>query len=169
MLNELQAKLHKESTAAGWWKPHAPRFSEVKAYEIALMHLKLSEYLDVIRKGGNPDGEDILDDLRQIMLTEPSAYKELPEEQIILGTKLALIHSEVSEAFDGLQTGAMDKHLPHRKEVEVEIADALIRVLDFAGKMGVDLEATIREKQEYNKARADHKPENRSKSDGKQF
>ena len=83
--------------------------------------------------------------------------------------KLLLIHSEVSEAMEGHRKSLKDDHLPHRDMMEVELADALIRILDLAGACGYDLEATIEEKDTYNAQRADHKPENRAKAGGKKY
>lgn len=85
------------------------------------------------------------------------------------GTLLCLIHSEISEAMEGERKDLMDDHLPHRKMAEVELADAIIRILDYAGAFGYDIEGAINEKLEYNKYRADHKRENRSKNGGKKF
>jgi NTP pyrophosphatase (non-canonical NTP hydrolase) len=85
------------------------------------------------------------------------------------GTLLMLIVSEVAEAMEGERKDLMDDHLPHRKMAEVELADALIRILDYAGAFGYDIENAMFEKLEYNKNRADHKLENRSKEGGKQF
>jgi hypothetical protein len=83
--------------------------------------------------------------------------------------KLALIHSEVSEALEGFRKGLMDDKLPHRRMAEVELADALIRIFDLGGAMGYDLGAAMVEKMAYNATRADHKPENRIKAGGKAF
>lgn len=83
--------------------------------------------------------------------------------------KIALIHSEVSEALEGLRKDKADEHLPHRKSVEVELADAVIRIADLAGALGLDLGGAIAEKMAYNAQRADHKPENRAKEGGKAF
>ncbi|TOM56066.1 hypothetical protein CGH73_27540, partial [Vibrio parahaemolyticus] len=63
----------------------------------------------------------------------------------------------------------MDDHLPHRKMAEVELADAVIRILDYAHAFGYDIESAITEKLEYNKHRVDHQRENRAKNGGKQF
>ena len=82
---------------------------------------------------------------------------------------LALIHSEVSEALEGHRTGEPDKHLPHRSNFEVELADAVIRIFDLAGGMGLDLGGAIAEKREVNRRRADHKIENRLKEGGKKI
>ena len=52
-------------------------------------------------------------------------------------TTIQLINTEIAEATEGERKNLMDDHLPHRKMGEVELADALIRTLDLAGRMGV--------------------------------
>ena len=84
-------------------------------------------------------------------------------------TKLCLIHSEISESMEGHRKNLMDDKLPHREMAEVELADAVIRILDLAGACGYDLSGAIFEKLEYNKNRADHKRENRVKNGGKAY
>ncbi len=49
---------------------------------------------------------------------------------------LQLVVTEISEATEGERKDLMDDHLPHRKMGEVELADALIRLLDMAGAWG---------------------------------
>lgn len=85
------------------------------------------------------------------------------------GELLCLIHSEISEALEGERKNLNDAHLPHRKAAEVELADAVIRILDYAGKYGYDVIGAMVEKAAYNARRADHKPENRVKEGGKAF
>lgn len=85
------------------------------------------------------------------------------------GVRIALIHSEVSEALEGLRKDINDDHLPNRKMVEVELADAVIRILDFAGLKGYDIGGALVEKLKYNTTRKDHKKENREKVGGKKF
>lgn len=85
------------------------------------------------------------------------------------GEMIALMHSELSETLEGERKGSMDSHLPHRKSAEVELVDVLIRLFDYAGAYGYDLEGAFWEKMKYNAQRADHKPENRIKEGGKKF
>jgi len=56
--------------------------------------------------------------------------------QDCLFQKLQLVSTEVSEATEGERKNLMDDKLPHRKMGEVELADALIRVLDIGGRLG---------------------------------
>lgn len=85
------------------------------------------------------------------------------------GELIALIHSELSEALEGVRKDSMDDHLPHRKSEEVELADVLIRLFDYAGAYNIDLTAAVSEKVEYNRNRADHKHEARLAAGGKKF
>jgi NTP pyrophosphatase (non-canonical NTP hydrolase) len=85
------------------------------------------------------------------------------------GELLALVHSEVSEALEGLRKDKQDDHLPEFKSVEVELADAMIRILDMAGAFNYRLGEALEAKLAYNKTRADHKLENRAKEGGKKF
>lgn len=85
------------------------------------------------------------------------------------GELLALIHSEVSEALEGERKDLMDDHLPHRKMAEVELADAIIRILDYCGGFGYDIHGAFEEKMNYNAHRADHRHENRVREGGKKF
>ncbi len=87
----------------------------------------------------------------------------------IIATKFALIHSEVSEAFEGYRRAMVDAHLPNRLSVEVELADVLIRIFDLAGAIGLDLDGAVWEKSDYNRRRLDHKAEDRAKEHGKKF
>lgn len=86
-----------------------------------------------------------------------------------IGTCLMLIVSEIAEAMEGDRKSLMDDHLPNRKMLEVELADAVIRIMDLAGREGLDLGGAIMEKLEYNKQRLDHKLENRQKANGKKY
>lgn len=85
------------------------------------------------------------------------------------GELLCLIHSEISETMEGARKGKMDSHLRHRLSEEVELADTLIRIFDYAGGFNLDIGGALVEKMAYNAKRADHQPENRLKDGGKKF
>jgi len=100
--------------------------------------------------------------------TQLSTNEPLPKGDVtLILSKIALIHSEVSEALEGVRKGLMDDHLPNRTMIEVELADAVIRILDLAGHEGYDVAGAIMDKLDYNAHRLDHKIENRIKDGGK--
>lgn len=85
------------------------------------------------------------------------------------GELLCLIHSEISEAMEGERKNLMDDKLPHRKMAEVELADALIRILDYAAGFGYDIGGAVCEKLRYNSTRKDHTHEARELANGKKW
>lgn len=87
----------------------------------------------------------------------------------LIAEKLCLVHSEVSEGMEGVRKNLPDDKLPHRSMLEVELADAVIRILDLCGALELDLAGAIQEKLAFNAVRPDHKIENRSKENGKSF
>jgi NTP pyrophosphatase (non-canonical NTP hydrolase) len=86
-----------------------------------------------------------------------------------VGELLCLIHSEISEAMEGHRKDETDQHLPDHKSITVELADALIRILDLAGGLHLPLGEAFAEKFYYNQVREDHKLENRQAEGGKKF
>ena len=85
------------------------------------------------------------------------------------GELLMLIVSEIAEAMEGERKDLWDDKLPYRKMVEVELADALIRIFDYAGAFGYDLEGAYREKLVYNAQRDDHTHDARARAEGKRW
>ena len=86
-----------------------------------------------------------------------------------VGEILMLIVSEIAEAMEAHRKGLMDDKLPDRSGLEVELADAIIRILDLAGAMRLDLGGAIKKKLAFNRTRADHQIENRKAPGGKAY
>lgn len=86
-----------------------------------------------------------------------------------VGEMLMLVVSELAEAMEGHRKSLMDDHLPRRAMLEVELADALIRLLDIAGGLKLNLGCAFVEKMEYNATRHDHTIEARRAEGGKKY
>lgn len=72
------------------------------------------------------------------------------------GEIIALIHSELSEALEGLRHPAKDEHCPNFQNVEVELADVIIRIMDVAVMRGWNVSQALVAKHEFNMTR-EHK------------
>lgn len=93
----------------------------------------------------------------------------LSDQQVmIVSQKLLLIHSEISEATEGFRKNLNDDKLTEYSQLEVELYDAMIRILDLIGALGMKPDSFVK-KMMFNRERSDHKVENRKKSGGKLF
>ena len=88
---------------------------------------------------------------------DEGALRTLSADQVL--SKLMLVTTELAEAAEEVRLPNFDPHaikegVASKPEgFTVELADAVIRLLDLAGAMGLDLEAAIREKHAYNATR----------------
>ena len=75
-------------------------------------------------------------------------------KQEILGNKINLMHCELSEATEAMRIGNPDsKKIPAFSSVEEELADEVIRIMDFAGKNDLRIAEAIVAKIIYNASR----------------
>ena len=76
------------------------------------------------------------------------------EDEPNLAEKIALVHSELSEALEGLRHGnPRSAHIPQYSAIEEELADVVIRVLDLAEHLDLRLARAIAAKMEFNERR----------------
>lgn len=125
-----------------------------------------------------PDEQFALEGLREASAivhataTDAGWYKDPATGQPVnrnFGELMALAHSELSEALEADRKNMMDDKLTDRSGVEVELADAIIRILDTGMYLGLDVPGAVIAKNRYNRERADHKPENRAADGGKRY
>lgn len=86
------------------------------------------------------------------------------------GEVIALMHSELSEALEAHRKGKVfDDKLTDKDAVGVELADCIIRIMDTASAMNINIADCYISKCTYNRHREDHKLENRAKQGGKKY
>lgn len=72
------------------------------------------------------------------------------------GEMIALMHSELSEALEVLRSDEPlkpDRDVPSIPAVAVELADCIIRILDFAQYRGLDIGGALHAKHQFNLGR----------------
>ena len=77
-------------------------------------------------------------------------WKEDPND----GERMALIHAEISEALEALRDGnPSSSKIMEFSSLEEELADAVIRIMDYSFGKDLDVAGAILAKIEYNKSR----------------
>jgi NTP pyrophosphatase (non-canonical NTP hydrolase) len=135
-IKELQARAYRQSADKGFHDDEpaygAPGWVEYDAMKLALMHSEVSEALEELRSGRAPY----------------TTYYPVPKPPNSLVAEVGVAKAEELIARD-------NEGKPRKPEgVPSELADVVIRILDYAETRGIDLERIIVEKLDYNATRA---------------
>lgn len=123
-LNQLAREIHKTAVEHGWWE-NPPSFGEV----VALCHSELSEALEEYRNENPMEWYECMD-------------YECPCD------------GETCASWDHAENKcAYNRRKDKPEGIAVEMADCLIRILDWAAYAGVDMEGIVRRKMAYNNTR----------------
>lgn len=88
------------------------------------------------------------------LIDELKTHPRFAEIEVIWKlSRAALKHSELSEGVEGIRKNLPDDHLPHRSMEVCELADVLIRILDYAGAYNLPIAEVVLEKMAYNTTR----------------
>ena len=124
MLNELAKEIHENAVAHGWWEEER-KFEEI----IALCHRELSEALI------------------EYQTEEQKFY-------CYLCMRLGEYTDGADECLKCYKEGLDNGNLPGMPGgIATEMADCIIRILDWCGHEGIDIDQIIKIKMEYNKTR----------------
>lgn len=124
-LNKLRDEIHSNSISHGWWDEERS-FGDI----VALCHSELSEALEEYRDGRPMVWFACREGSNAICNPEDSYDCSMFGRETLCGYRNA-----------------------KPEGIAVELADCIIRILDYCGQAGIDVEEVIKIKHEYNKTR----------------
>lgn len=122
-LNDFAREVHVNAVKHGWWEQEAP-FAQI----IALCHAELSEALEEEREGN------------------PSIYYICPYDKVPCADEFAKVRCGRIKMPDACKADG-----PQGKAIEM--ADCILRILDYCNKEGIDIEQALEIKHVYNQGR----------------
>jgi len=125
-INALADRAYNNSKKHEFWDPNIPQAA-------------IDEIINVVDNFKDPEQnvntakcEELI---RQILIEHK--VSAVPN----IGEKIALMHSELSEGLEAVRKPKQDDHLPQYEMLDAEMADTMIRVLDFVGRRKEEKEA----------------------------
>lgn len=113
------------------------------SWQVALAHMIKAIHLNALRKGWWEDHSRLRD-------SNPGEADRLYQV-----SRIMLVVTELAEAVEGIRLGnPPDDKVKDYDSLTVELADAVIRVLDLAGRFGLPLPQAILAKMAYNEGRS---------------
>lgn len=147
-LNDYADEIHGQAEASGFWPPEGRNFGEM----IALMHSELSEALEAHRNGQQNHFHEFKIPHPEQPLPE---YVRQPMRRLAENIEHAARTGEPTHPIPELDRQDLTRAgLIKPEGVAVELADALIRILDTMHSLGVDIDAIVQEKMSYNASRS---------------
>lgn len=125
-------------------------------WKLAVGHLSKVIYDTACEKGWWPSHEDP-EVVKVSKSNLPKALKEKLVDMMVSrndGEMFCLMHSEISEALEAVRVGnPPDDKIPEYKGTAAELADVVIRIMDYCHVRGLDLAGAVLAKIEFNKNR----------------
>jgi NTP pyrophosphatase (non-canonical NTP hydrolase) len=166
-LTDLQSQVHDWAKRKDWADPTLLMETRLdgpvkditrKLCSLAMRHALLSGKTELVRKGVSVSVPDLwFPENFRSRLRKKESRCNLPE----IVAKLALIHTEVTEAVEAVLEHDVEDYYSHTDSgankpegLRSELADVVIRVMQLAADLEMDLEGAIAEKMAFNETRA---------------
>jgi len=136
-VDEIVEISHSAAKEKGWWD-----HEKTEAELLCLFHSEVSEALEEVRNGHLPN---------ETYYSGKQVIKSATYD-----SDKSSITTVITSAIKGEAIFVSNEYIEANKPegIPSELADIIIRIGDFCGYYGIDLDAAIREKLEYNKSRS---------------